>query len=1014
MNPLPRFATLAALCLGALLSSPSFAAINLELVANPNPARPDELLDFELTVTNDGLADRNDVTLEFLFPANIKSLSNSRYDGSCPSVSCEPGELAVFGIAELPAGEGVTFSMPLLVESAVTNGTVITFSAEVFDDAISDATDSTTVTVDAGRELELAIAENRDPLAPGTTQEYTLTYGVIETSPGSPAAVLALPIPPGTSFVSATDGGTSDGSTVEWTLGNLNPGTSGERRVTLVADVGLDEGSIVSATATFFDAAGNSVSYASGTRVQAEIPLRLQLTASPDPVRPDEIVDLELTVANDGFFNRTGVTLQLEIPDHLASFSNSLFDGSCPSVSCEFGERATFDIGVLPAGTGRTFSIPLLVDTDTIDGIVIPFEADLRDSTGDQRESGVIAAVREAREVELTLVADHDPVPTDEAIDYVLTYGVLETSAGSPQATLRLPAPAGTSFLSASDSGTFTAGVVEWQLGNLDAGSTGERRASFAVDGAVVPGTIVEAEATFDDAQSREVRYEVTSRVMDEIPLQLDVIASPDPARPQEVLDVELTVTNRGTFDRTDIVLRLEFPDDMDFLSNSLFDGTCPSTGCLQGQRATFDVGTLPPGEGRSFTMPMQVDVDVLDGTTIAIETEATDSTGVYRDASTSLAVDDTRNLDLALVESDEPLAPGDTITYTMTFGTFLDGGGALGTRLEFEIPDGTLLISVSDGGLVADGVVSWAVGGLNPGAGGDRSVLVQIDPALEPATIIEAEARFDDVSSPVEEVRFEEATRIGNPSPFDVDLDIAQFFALPNTTLDLVVSVTNRSAFDRSGVVLRVETPEGLEFLPNGQFAGSCPSTGCLTRERAVFNIAVLAVGETVSFTMPYVIDDAARAGTVINFDADASDDTGFIATDGDAVLVGDEFDGARSAGAGVIAGGVDGEPLRITKADACDDLILTWGDSCLTADADYAIYAGTIGDYTVYDRLFCSTGGLANKQFEPAPGADQFFLVVPQNGLVEGSYGRDDDSQERLPSASACLPQLIATTCE
>jgi len=76
--------SLAVALFALLLAGPALAAVNLELTASPDPPRQDELLDFELTVTNDGLFDRDDVTIEFLFPADINPLLNTKFDGSCP------------------------------------------------------------------------------------------------------------------------------------------------------------------------------------------------------------------------------------------------------------------------------------------------------------------------------------------------------------------------------------------------------------------------------------------------------------------------------------------------------------------------------------------------------------------------------------------------------------------------------------------------------------------------------------------------------------------------------------------------------------------------------------------------------------------------------------------------------------------------------------------------------------------------------------------------------------------
>lgn len=42
--------------------------------------------------------------------------------------------------------------------------------------------------------------------------------------------------------------------------------------------------------------------------------------------------------------------------------------------------------------------------------------------------------------------------------------------------------------------------------------------------------------------------------------------------------------------------------------------------------------------------------------------------------------------------------------------------------------------------------------------------------------------------------------------------------------------------------------------------------------------------------------------------------------------------------------------------------------------------------------------------------PGAgSMYYLVVPHNGAVEGSYGRDGAMGERPASLTACFPQSI-----
>jgi len=105
--------------------------------------------------------------------------------------------------------------------------------------------------------------------------------------------------------------------------------------------------------------------------------------------------------------------------------------------------------------------------------------------------------------------------------------------------------------------------------------------------------------------------------------------------------------------------------------------------------------------------------------------------------------------------------------------------------------------------------------------------------------------------------------------------------------------------------------------------------------------------------------------------------------------------------------AGSVPPGSLSVTKA-AGDDITLSWGASCTTADFDYAIYEGSIGSFGGHTPYSCSTGGATSATVSPAAGG-RYYLVVPRNSAGEGSYGLDGNGLERGPNVGACLPQSL-----
>jgi hypothetical protein len=107
-----------------------------------------------------------------------------------------------------------------------------------------------------------------------------------------------------------------------------------------------------------------------------------------------------------------------------------------------------------------------------------------------------------------------------------------------------------------------------------------------------------------------------------------------------------------------------------------------------------------------------------------------------------------------------------------------------------------------------------------------------------------------------------------------------------------------------------------------------------------------------------------------------------------------------------------VAGRPLKLDKTPGVD-ISLEWGVSCLADDTDYAVYEGTIGDFTHHSARLCTTEGLTTADLIPDPTEDgSYYLVVPLNGTHEGSYGLTSEGVERPTGQPVpCLPQEIGT---
>jgi hypothetical protein len=107
---------------------------------------------------------------------------------------------------------------------------------------------------------------------------------------------------------------------------------------------------------------------------------------------------------------------------------------------------------------------------------------------------------------------------------------------------------------------------------------------------------------------------------------------------------------------------------------------------------------------------------------------------------------------------------------------------------------------------------------------------------------------------------------------------------------------------------------------------------------------------------------------------------------------------------------------PLTAAKG-AGEEIILSWGsaDACGRGDTDYTVYEGTLGDFGSHLPVSCEISTATTRNLTPAH--DQaYYIVVSSNASWEGSYGRQSDLSERLPSAASCLPQALGScdTCD
>ena len=735
--------------------------------------------------------------------------------GSCGQgvTTCGAGQTISWSLGYVGAGGSVTVLYTARVDTVnpPAAGTVLRSTASA-DAVASGAGSAAPVAVDVlvagAADLAMGMTAAPGSVVPGGTLSYVVSFGNPNAT-SAPAAVLAMPVPAGTTVVSASAGGTLVDGAVQWEVAALAAGASGQRQVAVQVDAGLPDKSVLVAAAELRDpvtgrslARGNAV-----TPVLSAPGLLAALSAAPDPVRPGEVVQYAVTVTNR-YTTSEWLHAYAQVPDHATVAASAISGGgSCGQgvTTCGAGQTISWSLGYVGAGGSVTVLYTARVDTvnPPAAGTVLRSTASadaVASGAGSAAPVAVDVLVAGAADLAMGMTAAPGSVVPGGTLSYVVSFGN-PNATSAPAAVLAMPVPAGTTVVSASAGGTLVDGAVQWEVAALAAGASGQRQVAVQVDAGLPDKSVLVAAAELRDPVTGRslARGNAVTPVLSAPGLLAALSAAPDPVRPGEVVQYAVTVTNRYTTSEW-LHAYAQVPDHATVAASAISGGgSCGQgvTTCGAGQTISWSLGYV--GAGESVTVLYTARIDTVNppaAGTVLRSTASADAVASGAGSAAPVAVDvlvaGAADLAMGMTAAPGSVVPGGTLSYVVSFGN-PNATSAPAAVLAVPVPAGTTVVSASAGGTLVDGAVQWEVAALAAGASGQRQMAVQVDAGLPDKSVLVAAAELRDPVTGRSLARGNAVTPVLSAPGLLAALSAAPDPVRPGEVVQYAVTVTNR-----------------------------------------------------------------------------------------------------------------------------------------------------------------------------------------------------------------------------
>jgi uncharacterized repeat protein (TIGR01451 family) len=501
-------------------------------------------------------------------------------------------------------------------------------------------------------------------------------------------------------FVSATRGGTLNGTVVTWPTDTLASGVTTTDTVKVVANtIGTKTNVVRVSSPTTDPDDGDRRATAVTTVASADLTVT---KSAPATAEVDETIEYVLAGGNAGPSSATSVTLMDSLPPGVTFVSAT--GGGTSSGGVVTWNKGTLVNGATFADTVRV--VPTTVGSKTN---IARLTSPVRDPVPGGRRSTVVTEVTQVTaDLSVTKTAPAT-VETGDTIVYVLQ---VNNAGPDPAASVTLldSLPASVTFVSATGGGSSSGTEVTWNKGTLASGVTTHDTVRVLAGPLGSRTNVARVSSPTFDPDTGDRRDTAVTEVTEVMEADLSVTKTgPAFVAHNGTIEYQLDVTNLGPNTATSVTLVDSLPAGVSFVSAS-------EGGTLSGTQVTWNLDDLTSGGTATRTLEVQSTAagNKLNVARVSSATTDPNTTNQRATAQTSAT-----SADLSLTKAGPAsVQVDDTIDYVLTV-TNSGPHVAASVSLVDSLPAGVTFVSATGGGTLTDdgAAVTWGGGSLASGA---------------------------------------------------------------------------------------------------------------------------------------------------------------------------------------------------------------------------------------------------------------------------------------------------------